>query len=115
MKEELEEVGLKEIERHGKWVVIKVVKFSKPVPRCATEKQYRLWREEARRLKPAPDAKFCEDCTPSYQREMLIKGRCENPEIRFFVDIEGWVYGSFAPANRTDPKTKIKIPDREVF
>jgi hypothetical protein len=45
--------------------------FSGPVPACATKEQYLLWREAARQYSPAPKVGFCEDCTASYQAEMI--------------------------------------------
>lgn len=32
-----------------------------------------------------PERKFCADCTPEYQREMLEAGRCTRPQTEFFL------------------------------
>ena len=57
--------------------------------KCATYKQYREWREAARRNSPSYSAWFCTDCTPAYQKEMVAKGKCVRPEIRFKLDEDG--------------------------
>lgn len=28
---------------------------------------------------------FCMDCNPEYQREMALEGKCERPQVRFFL------------------------------
>lgn len=40
------------------------------------------------------DMNFCLDCTPEYQKKMMIERRCEHPETRFLmVELnEGWGY-----------------------
>jgi len=57
--------------------------------KCATDKQYREWREAARRSHPSFSAWFCTDCTPTYQKEMIAKEKCVRPEIRFKLDEDG--------------------------
>lgn len=36
-----------------------------------------------------PYAKFCFDCTPNNQRDMIEHGRCMWPEVKFFLMDEG--------------------------
>ena len=57
--------------------------------KCATYKQYREWREAARHIPPSYSAWFCTDCTPAYQKEMIAKGKCVRPEIKFKLDEDG--------------------------
>lgn len=71
------------------------VHFFAGVPGCATEQQYKLWREAAVHALPPPKVGFCTDCTPEYQQEMIAKKRCENPDIKFIDDGEGWKEGCF--------------------
>ena len=60
-------------------------------PRCTSWKQYDSWRE----LRPAAGLDgFCEDCTPEYQAEMCKVGRCDHPEILFYKDADGFIYGT---------------------
>lgn len=71
------------------------VQFFGSVPGCATEQQYNLWKEAARQSMPPPKVGFCSDCTPEYQKEMIAQRRCENPDIQFIDDGEGWKEGCF--------------------
>lgn len=60
-------------------------------PRCTTWAQYDLWRS----LRPAAGfGGFCEDCTPEYQAEMCKVGKCDHPEILFYFDKDGLIYGT---------------------
>ena len=61
--------------------------------KCATYKQYREWREAARHIPPSYSAWFCTDCTPAYQKEMIAKGKCVRPEIKFKLDEDGGLAG----------------------
>lgn len=64
----------------------------KQVPRCASQSQYDSWRD----LRPAAGvAGFCEDCTPEFQKEKSAKGMCDHPEVLFYLDENGLIYGSF--------------------
>lgn len=63
--------------------VNKVVTFN-GIPTCTDKETYKTWREFAQRLPPG-EAGFCTDCEPSYQRNMIAAGRCENPWIEFVV------------------------------
>ena len=71
--------------------------------KCATYKQYREWREAARHIPPSYSAWFCTDCTPAYQKEMIAKGKCVRPEIRFKFDEDGGYAGyvSFLTSDRS--------------
>lgn len=71
--------------------------------KCATYKQYREWREAARHTPPSYSAWFCTDCTPAYQKEMIAKGKCVRPEIRFKFDEDGGYAGyvSFLTSDRS--------------
>lgn len=58
--------------------------FARIVPACATETEYDAWKDAARRYRTALG--FCADCTPGYQAQMKIEGRCEHPEVWFDDD-----------------------------
>lgn len=60
-------------------------------PRCTTKAQYNLWRDMP---PPTHINGFCEDCTPEYQKEMCDCGRCDHPEVLFYLDKEGMIYGA---------------------
>ena len=64
--------------------------------KCATDKQYREWREAARNSPPSMSAWFCTDCTPAYQKKMLEQGKCARPDIKFKLDEDGGCAG-FVP------------------
>jgi hypothetical protein len=57
--------------------------------KCATDEQYREWREAARNSRPSISAWFCTDCTPAYQKKMLAQEKCVRPEIKFKLDEDG--------------------------
>lgn len=63
-------------------------------PRCITYAQWKLWRNTFPR---AGVAGVCEDCTPDYQNEMCMLGKCDHPEILFYVDDDGMIFGSLTP------------------
>lgn len=63
-------------------------------PRCITYAQWKRWRETPPR---AGVAGLCEDCTPEYQNEQCMLGKCDHPEILFYVDSEGMIFGSLTP------------------
>ena len=67
--------------------------FSGPVPACCDAERYGLWKLAARNSKPDPSAGFCTDCTPTYQAKMKKQKRCENTDIYFIVDVDGWITG----------------------
>lgn len=74
----------------------KMVTFSTKIPRCwpiESLADYKLWREASYVASPNPKSSICEDCTPEYQARMLELKKCENPEIIFDVDEDGFIYG----------------------
>lgn len=63
-------------------------------PRCITHEQWKLWRA----TRPSAGvAGLCEDCTPEYQNKMCLTGKCDHPEILFYVDKDGLLFGSLTP------------------
>lgn len=66
----------------------------KGFPRCITYAQWKIWRETPSR---AGVAGVCEDCTPEYQNEQCLIGKCDHPEILFYVDSDGRLFGSLTP------------------
>ena len=58
--------------------------------------QFCLWVRIAELAGPAhfvnPTKKYCHDCTPEYQREMVSEGRCRHSSV-WFVHIDGGVEG----------------------
>ena len=68
--------------------------FENTIPNCATPKQFVLWKEAARMLKPHARVGFCEDCTKEYQELMKSEGRCENPHVWFCKDEDGFEHGT---------------------
>jgi hypothetical protein len=65
------------------------VRVMKLYYKCATDEQYREWREAARNSRPSISAWFCTDCTPAYQKKMLAQEKCVRPEIKFKLDEDG--------------------------
>lgn len=64
----------------------------KILPRCTSKAKYDSWRI----CKPAAGvAGFCEDCTPEFQKEKAAIGMCDHPEVLFYLDDDGLIYGSF--------------------
>lgn len=63
-------------------------------PRCTNAAQYSLWRNS---FSFTTVAGFCTDCLPWYQKEMCQQCRCDHPEILFYVDDDGMVFGSETP------------------
>lgn len=103
--------------------------FSSGVPSCTTKEQYANWKDTARVSAPNLYIGFCEDCTPEYQAEMRAAGRCENPEIRFFMEglhyrvdgrtgarheVGGMIYGAFEPGSHSNDQG-VFIVDEEVL
>jgi hypothetical protein len=60
------------------------------IPSCTTPEDYAAWKE----ISPSADARFCNDCTPSFKREMVEKGRCDYPDTKFERDEDGKVTGT---------------------
>ena len=68
------------------------VSFSSRVPFCfESADQYKKWKEKARIA--YAEAHVCTDCTPEYQARMKAEGRCENPQVQFQQDDDGFVSG----------------------
>lgn len=51
-------------------------------PPCFTVLQWRSWREGFPNEKSAL-RDYCKDCTPAYQREQSLIGRCNYPDVTF--------------------------------
>ena len=68
--------------------------FANTIPNCATPKQFVLWKEAARMLKPHARVGFCEDCTKEFQELMKSEGRCENLHVWFCKDEDGFEHGT---------------------
>lgn len=74
----------------------KYVTFSTKIPICwpiESLDDYDLWRESALAAPPHPKSSICEDCTPEYQAKMIEQKKCENPEIIFEIDNDGFLAG----------------------
>ena len=66
------------------------------LPSCISYPQWKLWHS----IRPrSGKAGLCEDCTPEHQNERCLDGRCDHPEILFYVDEDGMIYGSQIPRN----------------
>lgn len=66
-------------------------------PPCFTRQQWNAWRAVARQCGEDPElqeAKYCVDCTPEYQQQMVAEGRCLHPEVRFKLDADGLIVGT---------------------
>ena len=91
----------------------KRVTFSTKIPLCwPIDKlgDYKLWRESALVSPPHPKSSICEDCTPEYQQQMIEQKKCENPEILFEIDNEGFLAGRL-PRHRDFKKYLQKPKD----
>lgn len=55
------------------------------IPPCFTRHEFREWVNTARAAyRPEnPTRSFCYDCTPEYQAQMKLEGRCIRPETEF--------------------------------
>ena len=73
------------------------VRVMKLYYKCATDEQYREWREAARNSRPSISVWFCTDCTPAYQKKMLAQEKCVRPDIRFKLDEDGG-HAGFVPS-----------------
>lgn len=68
------------------------VTFEDKMPKCFDGiEQYRAWKQMARLAHPP--IWVCTDCTPEYQDKMKEQCRCENPQVQFQSDDEGFVQG----------------------
>jgi len=62
-------------------------------PLCFDSKtQYRIWKN-AGLLTGGVSSGICTDCTPEYQKEMLLQNRCMDPTVKFGIDDDGMVIG----------------------
>lgn len=61
---------------------------------CTPRHVYDLWKDVARTGGIAPGiAGFCTDCLPDYKRKHMAAGTCNNQNIRFRVDEDGFTEG----------------------
>jgi len=75
------------------------------IPKCVESGEaYKTWKIHARSAEKTPlfrRMRFCHDCTPEYQCEMRMQGKCENKEVSFIKVINkqdeeyGGVMGAF--------------------
>ena len=64
-----------------------------PFPLCFSSAfQYRAWKQATRQLSPGA-SKYCADCTPEYQGEMIRKRRCAYPGTTFHIAEDGQLDG----------------------
>lgn len=60
---------------------------TKNVPKCFSEPDdHVIWLEldtRACRVESGSAGFVCKDCTPEYQKEMMLQERCEHPEVEF--------------------------------
>lgn len=73
------------------------VTFAAPVPKCTDADTYERWKK-LRVSNESVDSKwlragFCEDCTPEYQAQMIACCKCENENVVFGIDEDGFYYG----------------------
>ncbi len=62
-------------------------------PRCfSSAAQYKVWRLSAQLVKPG-DSRYCTDCTPEYQSDMIRQQRCAHPGTTFHVTSDGFLDG----------------------
>ena len=62
-------------------------------PSCFdSDQQWKMWREAARACakNEVGVTGFCTDCTPEYQKQMVLEKRCEHPETEFAIDKDGF-------------------------
>lgn len=74
----------------------KQVTFASKLPKCwpvDKVKDFVLWKDAARTSAINQKSSVCEDCTPEYKERMLNEGKCENPEIVFAIDEDGFIFG----------------------
>lgn len=63
------------------------------IPMCfSSALQYRMWKASAQRVNPG-DSKYCADCTPEYQSEMIRQRRCAHPGTTFHETADGFLDG----------------------
>jgi hypothetical protein len=68
------------------------VDFAGKVPKCFdSAAQFKAWKECARQA--YAQNWVCTDCTPEYQARMKAEGRCENPQVQFQQDTDGFEIG----------------------
>ena len=95
---------------------MKSVKY--PFPQCFTSaEQFAIWREEASRTTISITAGYCTDCTPEYQSEMILQGRCAHTDILFARDEDGFVTGYSREKRKNYTASEIKnvwlTPDKK--
>jgi len=67
--------------------ILKAKRFcqTQPLPKCCSKEDFIAWMEAIPGFKHA-GIRFCQDCTPSYQRKHMERGTCSHPETTF-----GWM------------------------
>lgn len=86
-------------------------------PSCFdSPEQFYLWLRTAELAGLAhfvnPAEKYCLDCTPEYQREMMGEGRCRHSNVRF-VHIDGGVEGRIR-GKENNEKGEVYSQTRDV-
>jgi len=80
------------------------------IPRCfESAQQFRSWMKAARLTKGLGKAKWCVDCTASYQAKMLAEGRCDCPHILFGIDRDGMESGYLPPKSAEKGYVPMKM------
>lgn len=80
----------------------------KSYPLCFTSQaQFDSWKAIARSKVGRCNGRneYCSDCTPEYQRRMILEFRCAWPTTRFGVDADGFCTG-YRPAAEDEPARK---------
>lgn len=79
-------------------------------PLCFVSKaQYKAWQEKALKSEDAPSG-YCTDCTPEYQTQMIVAGKCEYPGTVFDTDEDGFVEGTRPGVKKRHNHSKIRKP-----
>ncbi|NBW12325.1 MAG: hypothetical protein EBR82_30270 [Caulobacteraceae bacterium] len=89
----------------------KQVTFGSPMPKCwpiEEIKNFNLWKDAARISMVNQKSSVCEDCTPEYQARMIDEGKCENPEVVFDVDEDGFIFGRLPRQRELNKKCNAK-------
>lgn len=85
----------------------------RPFPKCATKKQIQIWSLDRGALDGV--AGFCEDCLPDYQKDMIWEGKCDNPDVIFDIDEDGFVYGKYPTRHNVSKEEKRKRQREEYW
>lgn len=71
--------------------VVAEIRDADTPPCFPSHRMFGVWRIRAVMSPPALNAKWCEDCLPSYQLGMCSLGLCDRPEIGFEIVDGGFV------------------------